>query len=169
MERVRDSGEQPSDGLVTLLKEAADDFGQLIAEHLKLTRVELLADIRAYGQRLAILAALIPFVLLGYALVCLGFSLVLSRWLDLGVALFLVGGVHFVGAVIASFAALRKLHGLMLFHDSAYEANQSVSSLTARITNGKGPTVASPDTTTLGALAIMARAGRGSHIVDSQR
>src|SRR5512138_3652401 len=101
---ARDNGERPSDGIVNLLKDAADDLGRLISDHLTLLRLELLADIKAYGSRVAVLGALIPIVFLGYAFICLGICVVLSRWLGLSVALFLVGGVHLVCAVAASFA-----------------------------------------------------------------
>jgi multidrug transporter EmrE-like cation transporter len=165
----QDNREQQSDGIVTLLKETADRFGHLISVHLKLTRLELLADIKAYGQRVAILAAFIPFVFLGYALVCLGLAVELSRWLGLGGALFLVGGVHLFGAAAATLLAIRKLQGMHLMHESTHEANESVSSLTSRITNGKAPVAAAPERVAIDARSVIAKAGRGSHIVDSQR
>src|SRR5512145_1471834 len=167
--RARDNGEQQGDGIVTLLKVASDDLGRLISDHLRLTRLELLADIKAYSSRVAILAALVPIVFLGYAFVCLGTCVVLSKWLGLGVALFLVGGVHLVGAVAASFVAARRLQNMHPMSESVCEASESVSSLAARISSGPEPTVASPGYTPSSAPAIMAKAEREPPIVTSQR
>lgn len=169
MARARDNGEQPSDGIVTLLKVAADDLGRLISDHMRLTRLELLADIKSYSSRVAILAALVPIVFLGYAFVCLGICLVLSQWLGLSVALFLVGGVHLVGAIAASLVAARRLQNMHPMSESVCEAAESVTSLAARITNGQEPTVASPGYTPSSAQSLMASAERETHIVTSQR
>jgi hypothetical protein len=42
-----------SDGIITLVKEAASDFGQLVADHIRLARVEMTADAKSYARDIA--------------------------------------------------------------------------------------------------------------------
>src|SRR6185503_2179061 len=47
-------GKEESDGIIALVKETADGFGHLIAEHVKLARLELVADAKASGRKIAV-------------------------------------------------------------------------------------------------------------------
>jgi hypothetical protein len=163
----RDNREEDSEGIVTLLKETADGFGRLISDHLKLTRLELVADVKAQGRRVATLAVAIPLLFLGYAIVCLGLAVVLSQRLGLGCALLLVGGVHLVGGAAASFIVVRRLRDMDLMGDTAYEIDRSVSTLTERATNGAVPGAA-PERTASGARATAVETPGGSRIAEPQ-
>ena len=159
---------EETDGIVTLLKEIAEGLGRLVSDHMKLIRLELLADANVYGRRLAMLAAFIPFVFLGYGIFCLGLAVVLSRWLGLGSALLLVGGMHAGVAAAGSFIALRKLHGVKLMPETAHAVGESASMLSASITRGTDPPAAWPERTASGARAIREQPQGELSIAESQ-
>jgi len=143
MQRINHNDDDDN-GLVALLKEAADGFGCLMAAHVKLARVELLADVKSFGRRLTILAAIIPFAFLGYASLCMGLAVVLSPWLGIAGALFLVGGLHVVGATGALLLVGRRLRNTDLMSETTHEAGQSVSTLTMRVLHGQAAAGAPP-------------------------
>src|SRR5258707_13608678 len=76
-DRERSDGE----GIITLVKETADGFGHLIADHIKLARLELVADVKSYGRQVALIALIVPILFIGYGIVCLGMAALLARWL----------------------------------------------------------------------------------------
>lgn len=160
----RMNGNEDSDGIVALLKETADGFGRLMANHLKLARLELFADVKTLVRRIAIMAVVVALIFLGYALSCLGLAVVASRWLGLSGSLFLLGGVHLVGSVTVLLFAVRKIHGMHLMHETAYEASQSVSTLSARILNGTVSTAAAPERKVSGEQVIAAKTEGGPPI-----
>jgi len=47
---------EDSDGIISLVRETADGLGKLIADHVKLARVELVSDARFYARDLAVMA-----------------------------------------------------------------------------------------------------------------
>ena len=130
MQNNQSSGD---DNVVSLLTETLDGIGHLVAMHIKLARVELLADARNCGRKVAIVALTIPFLLLGYAILCVGLGVCLSPTLGLGTALLLVGGVHLVGGAIALFIAARSLQDVRWMTESAHEASGSLSALRLRV------------------------------------
>src|SRR5215831_8815406 len=89
------------DSIMTLIKETVDGLGRLIADHVKLARLELIADVRTQGRRVGVVAVILPFVFLGYALACVGLALTLAPWLGGPGAFFAVGGVHFLAGTVA--------------------------------------------------------------------
>src|SRR5581483_2951152 len=102
-----------TDSILTLIKETADGFGHLLADHIKLARLELVADVKSYGRQVALIALIVPFLFMGYSIVCLGLALLLEPLVGLAGGLFLVGGVHIViGAVAITIAVtrLRRAH-----------------------------------------------------------
>jgi hypothetical protein len=135
---------EDSEGIVGLIKETADGFSHLIADHVKLARLELVADLKIQGRRIAVVALVVPFIFLGYGLACLGLSFLLSRWLGPAGALFAVGGVHAVGGTIGAVVSLAKLRKVDLMHETSIEVNRSVNTL-ARVSNGAAsPSVREP-------------------------
>lgn len=155
---------EDANGIVTLLKETADGFGCLMAAHVKLARLELLADVKSLGRRLTMLVAVVSFAFFGYALVCMGLVVVISQWLGIQGALFLAGGVHLAGATSVLFVAVRGLRNADLMPETAHEAGRSVSSLTKRIVHGQAQAASAPERTASGALVIRASgSGRAAH------
>jgi hypothetical protein len=139
----KEHGKEDGDGIVTLIRETADGFGHLLADHIKLARLELVADVKTHGRQIAIIALIVPVVFLGYGLACVGLALVLAEWLGQAGAFFAVGGAHAVAGAIAIAVAAGRLRQANPMHESALEANRSVEALTAtRVPNG-GPSVGS--------------------------
>jgi len=130
---VQNNQSSGDDGIVSLLTETLDGFGHLVAMHIKLARLELLADARNCGRKVATVALTIPFLLLGYAILCVGLGVCLSPTLGLGIALLLVGGVHLVGGAIALYIAVRSLQDQRWMAESAHAASGSLSALRLRL------------------------------------
>src|SRR5512147_3188647 len=101
-------------------------------------KIELMANIKAYSQSVALLALSIPLALVGYATLCLSLCIALSQHLGLRSALLLLGGAHVVGAATCALVAVRKLRGVDPMHESAYEAKATLS-FAGRVSNGKPP------------------------------
>jgi uncharacterized membrane protein YqjE len=93
---VSQPGSEPA--LLALVRTTLDGLGALIAGHIKLARVELGRDAKAYARRLALAALLATLLLLGYGLACVAGALALARVIDAPLAFLAVGGVHLLGA-----------------------------------------------------------------------
>ena len=133
----KEHGREDTDGIIALVRETADGFGHLIADHIKLARLELVADVKRHGRQVAVIAGIVPILFLGYALVCVGLAIFLSQWLGRAQAFFLIGGIHVVGGGVAITIAAKRLSRARPMHDSALEVDRSVTALTApRIANG---------------------------------
>jgi uncharacterized membrane protein len=131
---------ESSEGIVALIKETADGFGQLIADHIKLARLELVVDLKTQGRRVAAMALIIPLIFLGYGLICVALSLVLSRSMGLPAALFLVGGVHVAAGAIGVAIAVAKLKRANIMQESASEVSRSITTLSGPEWNGASRT-----------------------------
>ena len=88
--------------LANQLRELVDAFSELVAQHLRLARMELAADARFVGLRVGVIAALAPLILVGYGFLCVALALTLRRvmaadlaFLIVGVLNLLIGGVGF--------------------------------------------------------------------------
>src|SRR6185436_18944490 len=115
------------DGIMSLVRETIDGLGRLVADHVKLARLELVADVKAQGRRAAAVALAVPFILLGYALACVGLALALSRWLGGAGAFFAVGGAHLLGGIVAVALAAARLRRGHLLRETANEVSLSVT------------------------------------------
>lgn len=82
---------------------------RVLEQHLKLARLELRADAREIGTRLALIVALLVPVLVGYGFLCAGAALYLSRHLSSEAAFALVGTVNLAGAAVGIAIAGRQL------------------------------------------------------------
>jgi Putative Actinobacterial Holin-X, holin superfamily III len=129
-----------NDGIIALVKETADGFGHLIADHIKLARLELVSDVKAYGRQVGLIAVIVPFLFVGYGLVCLGLAALLAPWLGQAGALFLVGGAHIAIGALAIAAAAGRLRRVQPMHDTAQEVGRSMATFTpahvSHATNG---------------------------------
>ncbi|NPC84124.1 phage holin family protein, partial [Pyxidicoccus fallax] len=89
--------EQTDRGFSALVGRMADGFSRLVTQHLQLARLELAEDIKATGLDVAMIAAFVPFILVGYAFVCGALAAVLATWMGWAGALGGVGLVNLVG------------------------------------------------------------------------
>ena len=126
----RQAGQDEPEGVVGLLRETADGLGQLIADHIKLARLELAADARSYGQGVATLV-IAGFVLaLGYAFAWLAIGLAVARLCGAPIAFGGVAVLHLIVGGVAVSAAVKRMKRPALMRGSAAEAGRSVSALT---------------------------------------
>ena len=98
-----------SGSLATQLSRIVDGLGRLLSQHLALAKLELSEEARALGGSLARIAAFLPFVLVGYALLCVALSLWLGRWLGREGGWAVIGGLNLVGGALGVWLAARSL------------------------------------------------------------
>lgn len=77
--------------LGTQLRELVDAFSELVAQHVRLARMEFAEDARFVGKRVGIIAALAPLILVGYGFLCVALALALRRVMAADLAFLLVG------------------------------------------------------------------------------
>src|SRR5215471_14136769 len=98
-----------SDGFIGLVRETADGLGHLIADHIKLARVEMVADAKEYGRRTAALAAAGGVLVVGYLFAWIAAAIALGRIIGAPLAFLVVGVAHLVAGAVAFVAVGRKL------------------------------------------------------------
>ena len=130
--------DQPnSDSILALIKETADGFGHLLADHIKLARLELVADVKSYGRQVALIALIAPILFIGYAIVCLGLAALLEPLVGRAGGLFLVGGAHIVIGAIAIMVAVSRLRRAQPLSETVEEVSRSMETFApARVGNG---------------------------------
>lgn len=126
----RQTGQDAPDGVVGLLRETADGLGQLIADHIKLARLELTADARSYTQGVATLLVAAVVVVLGYAFGWLAAGLALARLWGAPIAFGGIAALHLIAGAVAVSSATKRMKKTHLMRDSATEASRSVTALT---------------------------------------
>jgi hypothetical protein len=126
----RQAGQDAPDGVVGLLRETADGLGQLIADHIKLARLELASDARTYGQGVATLVVASFVLALGYAFAWLAIGLAVARLCGTPLAFGGVALLHLIAGGIAVSSAIKRMKKPALMRGSAAEASRSVSALT---------------------------------------
>jgi uncharacterized membrane protein YqjE len=77
--------------LGTQIRELVDAFSELVAQHVRLARMELAQDARFVGIRVGLIAALAPLILVGYGFLCVALALALRRVMAADLAFLLVG------------------------------------------------------------------------------
>ncbi|HET9450607.1 MAG TPA: phage holin family protein [Aggregicoccus sp.] len=131
-------GTEPTDrGITALVGRMADGFSRLVTQHIALARLELAEDARKMGAGVGRIAAFVPFLLTGYALVCGALAVLLARWTGLPGALALVGLANLVGGGLGIASALRHMRAVRVMDASQEELNRSAAALG---TPARGPT-----------------------------
>lgn len=77
--------------LGTQLRELVDAFSELVAQHVRLARLELTQDARFIGVRVGIIAALAPLIFVGWGFLCVALALLLRRVMPVDLAFLIVG------------------------------------------------------------------------------
>ena len=122
--------EQTDRGISALVGRMADGFSRLVTQHLQLARLELAEDIKATGLDVAMIAAFVPFILVGYAFVCGALAALLSTWLGWAGALGAVGLVNLAGGAGGALWAVKRLQTRRVMDDSSHELSRSMAALT---------------------------------------
>lgn len=110
------------------MRDVADGLGQLVGQHLKLARLELVSDLRIMGRRLRVIAILTCLVVVGYALAMAGVAVVIGGNTAVGLPLLGVGLGHVVlcGAGIVLASRRRDTH---LMDSTVEQMGQSLNTL----------------------------------------
>ncbi len=86
--------------LRTHLKDVLDALSDLVAQHVRLARLELAQDARFFGKRVGLVAICGMALLIGYGCLCTAGAFALARLMPVDVAFLVIGLVHvLVGGV----------------------------------------------------------------------
>ncbi|HVZ86368.1 MAG TPA: phage holin family protein [Polyangia bacterium] len=124
---------RPNDGevgIVGLLRETAEGLGTLVADHIKLARLELVADVQGYSRGLATMLIAALVLMMGYAFAWFAAAVALGRLWGAPLAFLAIAAVHLVAGGIAVAWAAGKMKRTRLMHGSATEARTSMNALT---------------------------------------
>jgi uncharacterized membrane protein YqjE len=77
--------------MADLVVQLVGDLANLFAQHVALAKVELRDSARTVGRGVAILAAVAPLVVVGYAFLNAALALALARWMPLAASVALMG------------------------------------------------------------------------------
>ena len=126
----RTLGLDDATALGAVLKETADSLGVLIADHVKLARVELEADVRIYAGALGVSLVAVLLLLFGYAFACSALALALAKLWGAPVAFAALASAHLLVGALSLGAVSRKVQQAKLLRESIVEARRSVRALT---------------------------------------
>src|SRR5262245_7689362 len=120
------------DGIISLVKETADGLGQLVADHIKLARIEMTTDVRAYVRELSLLMVGAFIFAAGYGLACIAAGTALARVIGAPLAFAGLAILHVVVGAIALGMAVRRMRRVQRMQESKEEVSRSVSVLRER-------------------------------------
>jgi uncharacterized membrane protein YqjE len=120
-------GDPDHGGFSTYLGQLADGLSKLVAQHLELARLEISEDLRAVGTNLAKIAAFIPFMLVGYLLLCCAVAFLLARVVSTDAAFAIVGGVNLIGGALGAWRAAQSIKKRPMMDDSLAELRNSAA------------------------------------------
>jgi uncharacterized membrane protein YedE/YeeE len=127
-----DDGDDRDDGLIALVKETASGIGQLVADHIRLARIEMTADARGTMRDVALLLVAGFIFAMGYGLACIAAGAALARVIGTPLAFVGLGMVHIVAGVVALAMITGRMKHIQLMQGTKHEVNRSVSALTMR-------------------------------------
>jgi len=122
-------------GIAAQVGRIADGLSRLVSHHIALARLELAEDARAIGVSVGTIAALAPFVLVGYTLLCAALAMAISPWVGMAGGLAIVGGVNVLGGIGGILFAVHKLRTRRMLGSTRQELSQSAQVLS----NGASP------------------------------
>lgn len=115
------------------LHELVDAFSELVAQHVRLARMELSDDARFIGARVGVIAALAPLILVGYGFLCVALALTLRRVMAADLAFLLVGLLNLAVGVVGISRAAKQLSGRKVLDASMEEFEASRSMIVPRV------------------------------------
>ena len=125
----RQAESEEREGIVGLLRETVDGLRTLIADHIKLARIEMVADAKTYGRSVAVLAVAGLVLAIGYVFALIAAALGLARHWGAPAAFGAVAALHLVVGGIAVAWSVGKMKRTRLMHDTVVEAKGSISAL----------------------------------------
>ena len=113
---------QPS--LADAMRRLADGLGRLLKDHIALAKAELAQDLKKAGKDVALAAAGIPSILVGYLLLMCALALLLGRWITPA------GGFAVVGLLnIAAGGGLAYVFGMRLIGKDKPDLDRTASQI----------------------------------------
>lgn len=119
------AGNAVEQGIAAQVARIADGLSRLVSQHVALLRLELAEDAKAVGISIGIIAALAPFALVGYALLCGAAAWAVAPWVGVAGGLAIVGGINVTGGVGGIFFAVHKLRTRQVLGTTRRELSQS--------------------------------------------
>lgn len=116
-------------GISAQLGNLADGFSRLVVQHIALAKTELAEDAKALGKNAGMVAAFIPFVLIGYVFLMVALAAVLARWTGWAGGFAIVGGTHLLLGGIGIAVAVSKLKSRPVLDGSMAEIHRSAAVL----------------------------------------
>ena len=110
---------------VNPLRELVDAFSELVAQHVRLARLEVKEDARFIGIRVGVIAVFTPLILVGYGFVCIALALVLKRALGEEWAFLLVGVLNLIASGIGIAIAANQLAKRKMLNATVQELETS--------------------------------------------
>ena len=110
---------------VNPLRELVDAFSELVAQHVRLARLEVKEDARFIGVRVGVIAAFTPLILVGYSFVCIALALSLRRFVGEAWAFMLVGLVNLAVSGIGIAIAANQLSKRKMMNATVLELETS--------------------------------------------
>jgi hypothetical protein len=133
---------ESGDGIIGLVRETADGLGRLIADHIKLARLEIVADAKSYARETTLLLIGGLVALIGYGFAWVAAALALGRVIGVPLAFACVAALHLAAGGIALAGASRRMKRKRLMQETANEVSRSVDALarSPQVVNGNGAT-----------------------------
>jgi len=117
------------EGIVGLIRETVDGLRDLIADHIKLARVEMVADAKTYGRSITMLAVAGVVLAIGYIFGLLAAALALGRVWGAPLAFLAVAALHLIVGGVAMASSLSRMRRTHPMHDTVVEAKDSLTAL----------------------------------------
>jgi len=127
-----DAEDDAGDGIITLVKETASGLGQLVADHIRLARLEMTLDARMYARDAGMLLAGGVIVLIGYGLGCIAAGSALARVIGAPLAFLALALLHIAVGAIAFALILGRIKRVQVMRGTKQEVSRSVAALTER-------------------------------------
>jgi uncharacterized membrane protein YqjE len=119
-------------GIIALVKETASGFGQLVADHIRLARLEMTADAKSYVRDGSMLLIAGFIVAAGYGLACIAAGTALGRIIGAPLAFAGLALLHLIVGGIALAAVVRRMRKVQLMQGTKQEVSRSVGALSTR-------------------------------------
>ena len=109
------------------LRELVDAFSELVAQHVRLARLELAQDARFVGVRVGVIALLAPLFLVGWGFLCGALALAIHRSLSADLAFLIVGLLNLLLGGIGIGIAAKQLSGRKVMDTTLAELESSTA------------------------------------------
>jgi Putative Actinobacterial Holin-X, holin superfamily III len=122
-------GDEDHTGIIGLVKETAEGLGKLLGDHVRLARIELVADVKSYARELTVLVTALVILSVGYAFGWVAVGLALTRVIGAPLAFAAIAALHLVAGAIAAVVAVRRARATRPLQETALAVERSVNAL----------------------------------------